>query len=187
MTGRVTDRVTGRDRKPDKKPMTKEQAAGELKTFFLRLAILAGLIFVIFGVVFGAAVMPDQSMKPGIGAGDLLFLYRMENHYKSGDVIVYRTDEGKRAGRIVAKVGDTVAITEDQELEVNGSVVIENDIYFQTPMYDSDVTYPVTLAENEFFVLGDHREDAEDSRWSGPVAGDAIIGKVITVIRRNNI
>jgi signal peptidase I len=174
------------EKKPDKKPETREEAVGELKTFFLRLALLAGLIIVIFGFVFGFAVMPDDSMKPGIGAGDLLFIYRMENNYKSGDVIVYRTDDGKHVGRIVAKGGDTVEITEDQQLKVNGSIVIENDIYYKTPMYDSGVSYPVTLADNEFFVLGDQRENAEDSRWSGPVAGDEITGKVITIIRRNN-
>jgi len=175
------------EKKPDKKPMTREQAVGEVKTFFLRLAVLAGLILVIFGFVFGFAVMPDDSMKPGIGAGDLLFLYRLEKAYKSGDVIVYKTDDGKHVGRIVAKGGDTVEITEAEELKVNGSIVIEDDIYYKTPMYDSGITYPVTLAEGEFFVLGDLRENAEDSRWSGPVAGDAITGKVITVIRRNDI
>lgn len=46
-------------------------------------------------------------------------------------------------------------ITEDCELKVNGSIVMENDIYYITPQYDSEVTYPVVLGEGEYFVLGD--------------------------------
>ena len=35
----------------------------------------------------------------------------------------------------------------------------ENDIYYSTPMYDNNVSYPVTLRENQYFILCDYREE----------------------------
>ena len=92
-----------------------------------------------------------------------------------------------RTGRIVARPGDTVEITEDDRLMVNGSVVSEGDIYFSTPAYDSDVTYPLTLGQDEYFILSDYREGAKDSRQFGPVQRNQIIGKVLTVLRRSGL
>ena len=47
--------------------------------------------------------------------------------------------------------------------------------------------YPLTLAEDEFFVLCDYREGARDSRYFGPVSEGEIKGKVITVVRRSGL
>ena len=89
--------------------------------------------------------------------------------------------------RIVAQPGDTVEITKEATLKINDSVVLENDIYYSTPRYDDNVTYPVTLADDEYFVLCDYREGAKDSRYYGPVRRSELKGKVITVLRRSNL
>ena len=47
--------------------------------------------------------------------------------------------------------------------------------------------YPLQLQEGECFVLGDHREGATDSRYFGAVDTQEIRGKIITVIRRNQL
>lgn len=93
----------------------------------------------------------------------------------------------EHTGRIVAQGGDTVEITDNAELKVNDSIVAENDIYFSTPRYDSDVSYPLILEEDQYFVLCDYREGARDSRYYGAVDRKEIRGKVITVIRRSGI
>lgn len=49
------------------------------------------------------------------------------------------------------------------------------------------IVYPVTLAEDEVFVLCDYREGAKDSRYFGPVSKSEIKGKVITIVRRSNL
>ena len=64
---------------------------------------------------------------------------------------------------------------------------METDIFYSTPRYESDVVYPVELAEDEFFILCDYREGARDSRYFGPVEKTEIQGKVITVIRRSEL
>lgn len=68
----------------------------------------------------------------------------------------------------VARPGDTVEITEDAKLKVNNGTVSEGEIYYSTPAYDSDVTYPLLLGDNEYFILSDFREGAADSRQFGP-------------------
>lgn len=62
-------------------------------------------------------------------------------------------------------------VTENALLRINGSLVAEPDIYETTPRYDSDVTYPLTLADGEYFILCDAREGAPDSRRYGPGDG----------------
>ena len=81
-------------------------------------------------------------------------------------------------------------ITEEVASKVRdmmGSVVSEGDIYYSTPAYDSDVTYPLTLGEDEYFILSDYREGAKDSRQFGPVQRNQITGKVLTVLRRSGL
>ena len=78
-------------------------------------------------------------------------------------------------------------ITKEATLKINDSVVLENDIYYSTPRYDDNVPYPVTLADDEYFVLCDYREGAKDSRYYGPVRRSELKGKVITVLRRSNL
>ena len=48
-------------------------------------------------------------------------------------------------------------------------------------------TVPLTLADDEYFILCDYREGAKDSRYFGPICGNEIKGKVITLIRRSGI
>ena len=64
---------------------------------------------------------------------------------------------------------------------------MENDIFYDTPQYESDTVYPLTLKGGEYFILGDRRENAKDSRYSGAVKGKEIKGRVITVLRRSDI
>lgn len=159
----------------------------EISTFLTRAVVLVIVAFILMGLIFGITPMANNDMSPRISAGDLLFYYRLEKEFVSSDVVVYEKENETCAGRIIAKGGDTVEITEDCELKVNGSIVMENDIYYITPQYDSEVTYPVVLGKGEYFVLGDYREGAKDSRYYGAVDEKEIKGKVITVIRRSNL
>ena len=101
--------------------------------------------------------------------------------------MVFEKDGRQYVGRIVARAGDTVEVTDQATLIVNGSTVLENNIFYTTPKYDNGPAYPLTLAEGEFFVLCDYREGARDSRYFGPVRESEIKGKVITVARRSNL
>lgn len=159
----------------------------EITTFFTRLAVLVILLLILFGLIFGITPMKNDDMSPRISAGDLMLYYRLDRDFISDDVVVFIKNGGQYTGRIVAVGGDSVEITEDAQLVVNGGIVMDSDIFYTTPQYESDVTYPVQLAEDEYFILCDYREGARDSRYFGPVKASEIKGKVITVIRRSNL
>ena len=159
----------------------------EIIIFFERLVFLAALVYIIFGVIFGITPMKNKDMSPKINAGDLMLFYRLENNFSIRDVVIFGKDGVSYTGRIVAKGGDTVEITNEAEVKVNGSLLAENDIYYSTPMYGNNVSYPVTLRENQYFILCDYREGAKDSRYFGAVEMEEIKGKVITIIRKNEL
>lgn len=159
----------------------------EIQSFFFRLSFMILLFWILFGVIFGLRPMPNEDMSPRISAGDLMLFYRLDKKPGNNEVVVFKKDDQWYTGRVVARGGDSVEITEDSELKVNGSIVIENDIYYKTPRYDDYVSYPLTLADDEYFILCDYREGAKDSRYFGPVRENEIKGKVITVIRRSGL
>ena len=75
--------------------------------------------------------------------------------------------------RIVGTPGDQVNI------ESNGSIFV-NDIELEIKnvnnIYSGD-TFDIKLTENEYFLVGDNRENSFDSRIFGPISSNRIIGK----------
>ena len=159
----------------------------EIRSFFFKLIMMVLLLWILFGVLFGITPMRNNDMSPRISAGDLLLYYRLDENYRTNDVGGFEKDGTEYTGRIVGKGGESVEITEDAQLKVNGSSVIETDIFYSTPRYEEGIEYPVELAEDEYFILCDYRNGAKDSRYFGPVSRSEIKGKVITILRRSSL
>lgn len=155
--------------------------------FLARLAFFVVTLWLLFGVVLGVGAVTTGEMAPRICSGDVMLYWRLSQGFNEGDVVVYTADGEERLGRVVARPGDEVTITESGELMVNGAVVVESDITTPTLRYESAVDYPVHLAADEFFVLADLREGGHDSRLYGPIARSQIKGNVISVLRRSNL
>lgn len=189
-TGGGRIKVTGPPPTPEEVIQRRRRRCADgqaIAAFFVKLAAIAALLAALLGVAFGITPMADNDMAPRISAGDLLLYYRLADHWSAGDVVVFRKDGRQYVGRIVARGGDTVEVTDQATLVVNGSTVLESDIYYDTPPYDGGPSYPLTLAGDELFVLCDYREGARDSRAFGPVREGEVEGKVITVVRRSNL
>ncbi len=111
--------------------------------------------------------------------------------YNVAEFLNLRQKSGTRLfiGRVVAVAGDTVEITEEGRLLVNGNAVIETNIFptSVTMPYLGFTRYPLTLKEGECFVLSDRRSGGMDSRFFGPVLESETLGTVITIMRRNNL
>ena len=89
--------------------------------------------------------------------------------------------------RLLATAGDTVEVTEEGRLIVNGNAMIESNIFYQTYPYVGFTEYPLTLQPGECFVMADQRNGGADCRFFGPVREEEILGTVITIARRNNL
>ncbi len=180
--------------KEAKKVQQSEKSVKRYEWLILRIIIVLAVIWVLFFQIIGITHMPNEDMYPRVDAGDMVLFYRLDRDVHSQDIIVIGKEtpdsEGKKEVficRVVAKGGDTVEITEDEELVINGNTVMETNIFSSTPAYEQYTQYPVTLAEDECFVLADARENGTDSRYFGTVHKKEIIGTVITILRRNNL
>lgn len=160
----------------------------DIKTFLSRGVMLVVVFVGLFSFLFGFHAQPNNEMAPKISAGDLLLYYRLDKDFKSQDVVVYEKEGKTYCGRVIARPGDSVDISESGGMIVNGSQLIEPEIFYQTYRRGEGViSYPLTLSVNQVFILGDYREGANDSRMFGPVNTAEIKGKVITALRRSGL
>ena len=123
-------------------------------------------------------------MEPNFYENDYLIVdelsYRL-GEVRRGDVVVFRPPTGIEdhyIKRVIGLPGETIEIKD-------GRITIFNSTYPNgTPLeeeYLSDFTsghQRVTLSLNEYFVLGDNRDESLDSRKFGPVNEDLIVGRV---------
>lgn len=149
----------------------------------LKILIFVVLLAVIFLFIFGICRCSDNMMSPAFKDGDLVVYYRLQKEYQPSDTVVLEKDGETQVRRIIAKAGDEVDMTEDG-LKINGYLQQENEIYTETLPYTEGISFPITIGEDEYFVLGDNRTNAKDSRIYGTVKKGEIKGMVITLLRR---
>ena len=123
------------------------------------------------------------SMEPQLTNGQEVLIDRLIYQLKPpkrGDVIVFLPNGNPNSHfylkRVVAGPGETVQIIGGY-LYVDG--VIDGDVNFDKMEDPGIAANGIRLRENEFFVLGDNRNNSEDSRSGniGVVSRDVITGK----------
>lgn len=128
-------------------------------------------------------------MKPVLENGDVVLVNRVVYNAttpKRGDIIVFKPKGNENTHyyikRIVGLPGETVSIIENS-VYINGEKLEED--YETTNIDDVGiVSEEVKLASDEYFVLGDDRENSEDSRDAdvGNVKRSYIYGKAWFVV-----
>jgi signal peptidase I len=171
-----------------------EKILRHLGEFFLDVIETVVIALSIFLVVYLFFMQPHQvngqSMVPNFQSGEYVLTdkvsYRLGVPHR-GDVIVFHAPASaqcpKGTGcdfikRVVGLPGETVEVKENH-LYINGQVLDEPYIPtdFETLPGAFTKNKPVTLAENEYFVVGDNRPYSSDSRAWGPITRDEIVGK----------
>lgn len=123
-----------------------------------------------------------QSMSPLLNSGDVVLANRLV--YDLGkperlDVVVFEREEGnKSVKRVIGIPGDVVQII-DGLIYINGEKADFPDGLDQVSLAGA-AKDPITLGEDEYFLLGDNRDSSEDSRFAniGNVKEEQIMGKV---------
>ena len=158
----------------------------DLLFLFLKVLMIGMFLVLFFTFMFGITQVQDETMDPAVKEGDLAIYYRLDKKYSKDDVLIVNINGETQIRRVVALPGDTVDMDE-RGLVINGYSQIESNIYTRTEPYVDGITFPITLAQDEVFVLGDNRPKAVDSRMYGAVKISATQGKLMTLIRRRNL
>ena len=169
----------------DRRSRKKAPLLREVRSLAVRLAVFAAVLWVLLTQVYLVTQASGSEMFPAVKDGDLVLGIRLEKDYAKNDVVVYERSGTLRVGRVLARGGDIVTLSESGVVEVNGSAQGGGILY---PTYPKSLlSYPYAVPEDSVFILGDCRTQAEDSRDFGPVQCSAVKAKVITLIRRRGL
>jgi signal peptidase I len=146
--------------------------------------------------------IPSESMVKTLLVGDFLFVNKFEYGAKipfthlrlpglrkprRGDVIVFRSprDPGKDlVKRCIAVGGQTIEI-KDKTVVVDGRPLDEPYVIHIDPnlrpaaLDPRDNFGPYTVPSGDLFMMGDNRDNSEDSRYLGPVDMDLVKGRAM--------
>ena len=155
----------------------------EVLSFLAYAALVFGITFLIITFVGQRTKVSGNSMYDTLENGDNLILEKLSYRFHEPerfDIVVFRHTHKKNTfyiKRVIGLPGETVQIV-DSKIYINGEILEEN--YGYEPIQDAKrASQPITLGEDEYFVLGDNRNDSSDSRDPavGNVTRSQIIGK----------
>ncbi len=172
-------------RRRQKEKRTFRERFNDTMLWIFEIAVVVLFAFVIVYFFGQARTNVGQSMELTLADGDVVLLntlnYRLGSP-KRNDIIAFKPNGSSTSRthikRVVGLPGETVQIINGM-IYINGSVYLEKTDY--PSMNDSGLAEePITLGVKEYFVLGDNRNDSEDSRYAdvGLVNSDYIEGKV---------
>ena len=150
------------------------------------VCLSAWTLVLLFGQRIGNA---GDSMKPALVNGDRVLVDRLiyaVGSPRRGDIVAFKPNGNEETyysvKRIVAVPGETLQIR-DGSVYINGAETTEH-VFAEDIESGGEASKPVTLGENEYFVLGDNHASSDDSRKAdiGSVQLDDIYGKVWFVI-----
>ena len=166
------------------------------------ITMVVCLSFILATYMLGKTTVVGHSMEPTLENDDSLLVDKVSYCFgqpKRYDVIVFEPAIANVSKyyvkRVIGLPGETVQIV-DGEVYIDGSP-LKDDVIYGFSLEDDDgnpiepekiynaglASEPITLGYDEYFVLGDNRNNSEDSRFSnvGNVKYSSIIGRIWAV------
>ncbi len=166
-------------------PRQKRSLGRELLSWCIYIAIAVAVALLLRFFVFEFVRVDGPSMNPTLESGESVFVEKIsaitDNIHRGQIVVVsYPNRTESFVKRVIGLEGDTVEIV-DGAVYLNGTKLTEP--YINEPYIEGDME-AVLVPEDHFFVMGDNRNNSQDSRSNsvGPLHQDALIGHVLFVI-----
>lgn len=143
------------------------------------ITILAALaIFLLLQATIGSFKVYGMSMQPGIKHGDYIMVNKVVYYFQNpqrGDVIVFHSPRASNTDlikRVIGLPGDTVEVK-------NGKVYVNNTPLAEPYILESpNYKYPLEqVPSDQYFVLGDNRNNSADSHTGWFLPRQNIVGK----------
>ena len=169
----------------------------------LVVAVILALFVRTFG--FQAFKIPTGSMEPNLLVGDHLLVNKFifgpatsglertllpMRQVERGEVLVFKFPEEPERDfikRVIGLPGETLEY-KDQRVFINGMPLIEPYAHYQLPATgegnssDPRVRYgPVTIPADHYFMMGDNRDDSQDSRYWGFLPASYVKGRALFI------
>jgi signal peptidase I len=190
--------------------MTESFKKSTLREYFESIVIAVILALFIRTFVVQAFKIPTGSMENNLLIGDHLLVNKLVfgptasrleralmpvGDIKRGDVIVFKYPEDPNRDfikRVIGLPGETLEVRE-KKVYINGKPLDEPYVHFLQPpsvstelaevtSFDVRERYgPVTIPADQFFMMGDNRDNSQDSRYWGFMSRDLVKGKALVI------
>ncbi len=178
-----------RQRKEQKKEEKEINIVKDLLFLCLYILIVIGICWAVLTYVGQRTEVSGESMSNTLHSGDTLWIDKLEYEFgspKRFDVVVFpygEDDDTYYIKRIIGLPGETVYIDEDGTIYINDEP-LEGDKYGREVIAEDKrgvASEEITLGDDEYFVLGDNRNNSRDSRVSdvGNIHKNDIIGRAV--------
>lgn len=142
---------------------------------FLIVSALSILISTLF---FPVLKITGDSMEPALSQGNFVILTKTKE-LERGELCAFYWRNKMLVKRVIGLPGETINIDFEGNVYINDKVIDEPYI-IRKSLGTVNIEFPYKIQENEYFVLGDNREDSADSRSIeiGAISKDRMIGKL---------
>ncbi len=176
-------------REEEKKPLFSENVKREIREWIVSIACALVAVFIIRTFLFTIIRVDGPSMSDTLLDRDRLIVsvFDMKLHGPDRfDVIIckYPDRNDQYVKRVIGLPGETLEV-KSGVLYIDGEMIEEPFLSDErTARFDraSNSFGPIVIPEGEYFVMGDNRDNSNDSRSVGTITGDMVIGKVRQII-----
>lgn len=130
-------------------------------------------------------IIPTGSMEPTIMTGDRVLAEKLSLRFRSaevGEIVVFDDPTGRHPQlikRVIAVGGQTIDIA-DGRMIVDG-VALPEAYVADVKTEPGTVPLPLTLAQDEVWLMGDNRPNSGDSRFMGPIPEELVRGRAFAI------
>ena len=140
------------------------------------LALAAASLALVMNLWIAVLKVEGPGMEPLLRDGEIVLAVHTARP-KKGSVVASRRGGALYINRVIAAGENWVDIAPDGKVAVNG-IAVEEPYISEPALGECGIALPCRVPPGAYFVLGDNRKAAEDSRSFGTVAAEQIVGEV---------